>query len=234
MAVANDVLVVLRNALKELYESFFGNSGKSSRLSQLLTIVIVFAGIGYGGLRVYRWYTAGQEAKAQKEFSEAMYLYLQATAQPDNWEDVAGAFALGYEHHRNSNLAPFFKFFEAEALLEQGKREDAIKMTQDALNALEKNNPYYSFYAVKLALMKMESSVDEVRQEGLMSLEEIGSADSGAQDMASYYLGDHYWENNELKKAQDIWKKVIAVKSDDKKDVSPYVELVKQKLKQIG
>lgn len=236
MAVAHDVLIVFRNALLEIYQSIFGGVGqKSGKFSRAVTVIALVVGIGYGGFRIYRWRIESREAQAQVVFSESMRLYHQAKASLEKWDDVVGAFALGYEQHRSSSLAPFFQLFQAQAMERQGKSAEAVRLTRTALETLKPTNPLYGFYQTKLALMQLDSADATVSEVGLKELKMCGLDESNrARDMALFYLGLHYWDNDDIENAGETWEKLKSLKVQEGKEVSPFVALAEQKIKQLG
>jgi len=233
MAVVNDVLTVMKHALKELAQTFFGaQNGKSSKVTQVVFFGALLVGIGYGGSSLYRWRVASREAQAQKDFSEAIQLFEQAKGRPEKWEDVAGALALGYEQHHTSSLAPFFKLFQAQAMLNQKKRPEAIKLMDDAIERMSNDNVLLSSYQTKRALVKMDATDVAVQAAGLAELKAVAdNANSPAQDVALFYLGMHYWHHDQLVPARDTWKKIEQL--DKQGEQSPFALLVQEKLQQI-
>jgi len=229
-----DVLTVFQNiwnnfvaaAKKKVQEQ------KSDRFTQILFIVLAVGAVGYGGYRGYSWFINRRETTAQKVFSEAMQLYVQAKAQPDKIEDVLGALSFGYDQNRSSNFAPFFLFFKSKLLSEQGKNEKALELMETAMKECT-DKTVIPFYQVKYALMKIDLQDQAQKSEGLKKLESIASTENSGRDMALYYLGLHYWDADDAAKAREYWEKLPEEKEGQIVVRSPFVDLVKEKIEQI-
>ncbi|MCK5632985.1 tetratricopeptide repeat protein [bacterium] len=236
MAVMKDVLTVFHNIWKDFYNLLRekkNNREKSSRLSQALNIVLIASFVFYGGYRGYRWYISGKEAKAQKMFSESIQLFEEAQKNKDQWNDVEGAFSLGYEQNSTSKLAPFFQLFQAQALVELDKKDEALALMIDALKVM-KNNPLLPFYQVKVALLKIDSQDATVQVAGLQELENLAYDDkNNSLDMALYYLGLYYFDKNNVEKTREAWQKLSDLKVGPNAAQSPFTSLVKEKLNQL-
>ena len=231
MSTMRDVLTVFQN----IWNDFFkiakqkAKEQKSDRFNQILLVVLIVVGLGYGGYHSYRWYIGSREAQAQKIFTESLQLYMQAKQGHGDWDDVAGAFSLGYDQNRNSKLATFFQLFQAQALLEQGKRAEAIALMEDAIKTAT-DNALIPLYKVKLAVIKLDSQDSMQQQEGLKELEQLSSTDNSGTSAALFYLGSYYWAEGKTKKAKEIWEKLPEPQKGLLEIQSPFLQMVENRL----
>jgi len=234
MATAHDVLSVFRIIFSNAYQSLRQYKDKTSTpYARVFMLVLGLVVVGRGSLWGYHWYIANREATAQKTFAEAMQLYDDAWDNPNTWSDVAGALSMGHEQNRGSYLAPFFPFFQAQALVQQGKQSEGIALMDTTLKGLATGSFFIPLYTTKLALMKLDMDDQAVRAEGLKLLEQqANNEDSGTRTMALFHLGYYYWNENNLEKAREIWQKFIALSQG--KSPSPFISLVQEKMRQLG
>lgn len=231
MAFLKEVSDAFRVLWLTIKQTLFGSKKQKDSWNSTIIILLV-VGVGVGGFYGYRWYIARREARAQKSFGEAMQLFEHAKQNPKQWADVAGALEIGYEQNSGSKLAPIFLFFQASALVQEGKAEQAINVMEDALKIISSRNPLRSAYSVKLALMKMDSKDQAVRSAGLQELEKCAAQENEGADAASYYLGLHYWDKGEIQKAREAWKRLTNMPEGEGR--SSYALFVDEKLKQIS
>ena len=231
MSFLQEVSDAFRALWLTIKQTLFGTKKQKNSWNSTIIILLV-VGVGMGGLYGYRWYIARRESQAQKTFGEAIQLFEQAKQNPKQWDDVSGALEIGYKQHSGSKLAPFFLLFRADALSEQEKGAQAITVMEDGLKIMSSSNPLHPAYSVKLALMKMDSDDKLVRLAGLEELEKFAKQENEGTDMASYYLGLHFWGKGETEKAREIWKQLVQMPAGEGR--SAYALLADEKLKQIS
>jgi len=230
MSVVQDSMQFVRIVWANIKKEFTPNGYDKS--TRIFFIVVGLAVVGYGGFYAYRWHTARREATAQKMFSEALTLYDRAFVDPKQWLDVEGAFSLGYENNSSSRLAPFFQLFQADALIHQDKRSEAIALMETAIRALPSDSALLPPYQVKLALVKIDADDTTVQAGGLKALQGLAAnKDNDAQEMAAYYLGMHYWGADDIKQARATWQGLAKLQKDGKP--SPFGQLIQARLDQI-
>jgi len=162
--------------------------------------------------------------------SESMQLYMKARAGKEQWDDVEGAFSLGYEQNSRSQIAPFFKLFEADAVLEQGRKKEALAMIESGIGEIPKDNPLISLYQVKVALIYLDSEDKIVKNKGVEQLEKLAEDACAAQALALYYLGSYYWQEGQTEKAQNLWTKLPAEQEGEFSAPAPLRALVANKI----
>lgn len=234
MATANDVMSVFRVIFSNMYESVSQYKNEMSKpRARALMLVLAVVLVGFSSFWGYRWYINNREATAQKTFSEAMQLYNNAWDNPNTWSDVSSALSMGHDQNSSSYLAPFFQFFQAQALVQQGKQAEAIALMDNTLKKLSASSSFLPSYKTKLALMKLDVDDQAVRAEGLKLLEQqANNANSGAQAMALFHLGFYHWHTQDTEKSRNAWQKLIALQQGQA--LSPFITLVQEKMRQLG
>jgi len=234
MSVMRDVLTVFENIWKDFVKVVKGwfSDQKNDKSSQIIFILLIVGLAGYGGFRFYKSRVAAREARAHQMFTESMQLYMKAMEGQEQWEDVAGAYSLGYEQNGSSRIAPFFKLFQADALLNKGEKEQALPLMEEAIGELDKKNALRSLYEVKIALINIDSEDQAAKDKAIQELEKIAATDCSAQNIAAYYLGLYHWQEGQKEKAETIWAQ-LPKSQEDKNGFaasSPLRDLVANKL----
>ena len=234
MATANDVLSVFRVVFSNMYQSVRQYKDEISKPhARAFMLVVGLVVVSFGSFRGYRWYINNREAAAQKTLSEAMQLYNNAWDTPSTWPDVSSALSVGYDQNSSSYLAPFFQFFQAQALVQQGNQREAIALMDKVLKRLPDSSSFFSFYQTKHALMKLDVDDQAIRASGLKQLEQqANNKNSGARAVALFHLGYYYWHTHDSEKARNAWKKLIALQQGQ--PPSPFMTLVQEKMRQLG
>lgn len=230
MSVMRDVVTVFENIwndfVKSVKQSF--KKQKDDKSTKILVVVLLVAALGYGGFRVYKWRIAERESKASTMFSESMQLYMRAQEGEEQWDDVAGAFSLGYEKNSSSQIAPFFKLFQADAVLQQGQKEQARQLMDAGISELPKGSQLADLYKIKKALIDLDE--EETKAEGIAALEKISEASCPGQSIASYYLGSYYWQQGETEKAQKLWESLPKAQGGDQAAGAPVRDMLANKI----
>ncbi len=196
------------------------------------------------GVFGYRTYRRGIEQAAYQDFVGALASFngsvtsttkkadddkITFATNEEKWQTVETNFARGYENHRSSALAGAFQLFRAEALIQQGKLDEAIAITRLAVESLS-SREVADFYRVKLALMLIDQGTDASKQEGLHSLEMLAADQHGsAESIALYRLGEYFWTMQNFDRAKGYWQQFVG-KFGDESTLSAQIDDVKQKL----
>ncbi|MBN1549490.1 hypothetical protein JW872_02410 [Candidatus Babeliales bacterium] len=195
--------------------------------------------LGLGGSYWYRSMVSARELKAHKAFTECYEVYEQAAlaqyAEKDDkkaeqlWEEAELAFRTGYQQNTRSYLGPYFLAFESETLARRGLLDKAIESLDEFLSKISSSSKLYGPYAVKRALMKMDSPDVAVKQAGLDELQdESRNVQNMHRDVALYFLGQYYTSIGESDKARGAWDEIADIGSaQDKTTQSPWMQLVK-------
>src|SRR5207244_3366268 len=84
------------------------------------------------------------------------YYKAQQTSGSD-WAMVESLFQAGAQAHSRSYLYPYFLLFQADALLKQDKKIDALGVMEKALAAASVKDPLQPLLKLKSALIKIDS-----------------------------------------------------------------------------
>ena len=153
--------------------------------------------------------------------------------EQEKWEKVESIFREEYNNFKNSNIAPFFLAYQAEALIKLGKLKDAVEALEIAIPKITDNNAK-SFYKVKLALIQISTKEEMLIQTGLGALKSMASEENNpTHDLVLYYLGEYYWHQKNFKESKNYWNQLILKYDQDSKHPSPWSLEAKKKLKLI-
>lgn len=176
-------------------------------------VLIVGLGLVAATFYGYRWYRAGQEQAAYKDLAESIDAYERITTLADAEKELMDserAFHVGAEAHRSSVLYPFFLAFEADALTRLGKVQEAAVLLDKAVKLMDQKNPLYYLYALKAALVKIDTQDATLEKEGRASLDSLAStAANPLQDMALYYGGLDADTKGDRARAISKYKEII-------------------------
>ncbi len=231
---SNPVVIWLEDALDYV---------KKNKKSAIIAVVgVAFLATAATGYWFYRTHVREQAHKALiqalKYYDGAVGKMSSADAgnmffssEAEKWQKTEQVFKDGYENYKSTELAPMFRAYQAEALLNLGKLDEAIVALTSAVDKI-KNTAVKDFYRIKLALMKLDSSKELDKQQGLGALKMIADdTQSIAHESALYQLGAYYWSEKKFTEAKNYWQ-MLLVKygTRDAKQPSPYAEKVKEKL----
>jgi len=227
------------------------------KIKEYQSYILVVIGIGAvlsGSLYGYFYFKQSREEGAYRALVLAMEYFDASIKQDDSkdendfafldkkefkshvekWEKVESVFKSSYENHRSSGIAPIFLAFQAEALVQLGKRPEAIKVLRTVVS-LVGTQEVKAYYQSKLALLLIDTKNPESVEEGVGILKKIALDDqSVAHDMVLFHLGNYYWYTNKFAEARNYWNQLLLKygKEDDKYP-SPWVSVAKEKLRLI-
>ena len=232
MSIMRDVVVVFENIWKDFTKVVkkTAKKQKNDRSTQIFLVVALVASIGYGGFKLYKWRIAERESRASTMFSESMQLYMKAKAGTEQWDDVAGVFSLGYEKNSSSQIAPFFKLFQADAVLKQGQGKEARQLMEEAISQLPKGNSFVDLYTIKIALIDLDSEDKSIKESAIEVLEKISGVSCSGQSLAIFYLGSYYWQQGQTEKAQALWAQLPEAQEQEFGAGAPVRDLVANKI----
>jgi hypothetical protein len=225
------------NFFSNLYYAIVGDSFHTARakfaywkqVGIACGIVVILA----TGLVVYRWYTIQREKDAQKIFAECLDQQERAESGDGAvaWSMMVDMWKSGYEQHKNSNLAPYFLAYAADACVKDGKMQEALQLFQVACDSMPKKSPLYGLYSVKRALM--DGAVNGNKQGMIDQLQRLAEDTGNKQrDQALYYLGLSYWVDNDLNNATQAWQQLMEFSSHSDSP-SPWAQFIEDKYRQL-
>ena len=217
----------------------------------LLALVAILALVG--GYFAYKYYDERMQRRAHKSFIEALeYINVPVASSPEEkekltkeekiffsteeekWNKVAAVFKEAYENNKQSGLAGLFLAQESSAVLKIGKPEVARTLLEQAIPLIKENN-VKSLYQIKLALLDLDSKDQGVVEKGAALLKSLASDSSTpANDLALYYLGNHYWNNQNFNEAKNYWNQLTHKYGADSPHPSPFALRAKDRLKLIS
>lgn len=216
---------------------------------QVLIAVAIF--VGFVGIISWYLVTRGQiQVNAHKDFVHAMESFQapvvgkevasvsfdtkEFKTKEEKWQKVEELFKRGYEKNKSAGLAPIFLAYQSEALLNQGKNDQAISILKKSIDILS-SKEVKSYYQIKLALMQIDFADKKVQADGVDLLKELAVDDKSiAHDRALYYLGDYYWHNKKFEDAKNYWNQLNLKYGKSAKKPSYFVNKAKSKLKLIS
>jgi tetratricopeptide (TPR) repeat protein len=165
-----------------------------------------------GGAALYYRHRVSNEQQAQKVFSEALAEYHKAVQsdQESGWEEIEKLWKAAYQQHGSTLYGPYFLAFQAEAAMRQGKTEQALNLMDSAISGMSAKSPLYYVYAIKKALMGLDSNQAELQQKALTELTALAEDKHNPQkDEARYYLGYTAWSRHQAEEARQIWAPLL-------------------------
>lgn len=176
---------------------------------------LILAGALAAGWYGYGWYKRSKEQAAYKDLAESIDGYDKVRSgmgqAEEKWTDIERGFREGAQRNSSSTLQPYFLLYQAEALIEQGKQQEAIALMDKAIPLISKSNPLYYAYAIKRALMKTDASDEATKSQGRKELSGLAQdAQNPLQDMARYYAGLDALEQGDHTAAEGFLKNIQA------------------------
>ncbi len=191
-------------------------------------LIVILVGLGTFGWFGYSWYRKGVEQVAHKELAESIDSYSRIMGDQSDLLDSERAFAAGAKEHSSSVLYPFFLSFQADTLIRQGKLVDGAGLLDQAVKAMSTQHPLYYLYALKAALVKIDTQDATLEKQGRSEIDKLSSSKANPlKDMALYYKALDADTRDEHDLARSTFQEIIA---HNKKD-SYWYQLADIKLK---
>ncbi len=186
-----------------------------------------------GSLWGYHFYKTSQEEAAHTVLFDCLAQYEQALQNKAQWSDVAAMCQAGYEKYSSTAVAPYLLAVEVDALLAQDQNQAALEKLDAMIGGIDTQSPLYSLFRTKQALLRLDSSDEQLKEKGLHELEQLASdSKNWYNDEAQFYLGLYYREQGQQEKAVAAWKQLIALNDGiaDEQARSPWASLAKDKI----
>lgn len=207
---------------------------------------LIFLGLAILG---YMYYKNRVSACAYKDFMSAIQYYdgtvkgkkasssypgvKQFVSENDKWSQTEQIFRQGYQSCKNTELAPVFLAFQAEALLNLGKIEEAVKLLKDVVSQV-KSEEIKDSYKIKIALINMDNKDEKIQSEGLNQLIAIANNDSSvANEVALYQVGSYFWNQKKYNESKNYWQRLLVKTTAKSGQVSVFAGEVREKLSLI-
>jgi len=164
------------------------------------TLIVLGAGV-YG----YVYYKEQARDAAQVVLAQALDDMKKAQEGGTEWSDVELAAIAGYKNHPSTAISDYFGAIKAQALLRQNKYEQALAAIDETVKKLSPTNYLHDLYAILKARMMLRLENNEQSAQAINTLTSISqSTKSMFQDMALYYLHEHYKAVSEIEKAASM------------------------------
>ncbi|MFH0898076.1 MAG: tetratricopeptide repeat protein [bacterium] len=202
--------------------------------------VVLFVGALWG----YHYYKNTVQISAHNDFINSLKYYdapvktsikdveaqeIVFDTQQEKWDKVAQVFKQGYDNNRSSTLAPMFRVFYAQALLNNGKTQEALKELQEAVATISVPQLKQA-YELQVALIRLDSNDLKDQDRGIEDLKKIAfDQHHTVQGLALYHLGLYDWVNKNFEQAKGYWQQFI-VKFGEEKTLDKEVKIVRSKL----
>ena len=210
-------------------------------------VVLLFAlmGVVGGSVTGYFWYKDQIARRAHKEYAAVLELRdarvvtgdeikgafeTTFTSETEKWEAVANAFGQVYADYPHVGVGIMAGAAQSQALVRLGRFDEARAISADVVSRIT-SPQLRSLYTLVYAQMLVDSSIEQDVEKGLGMLAKLAATkESPAHDSALYYLGLHYWYNNQFASARNYWNQLILHYQNEATHVSPWVSIVQEKL----
>lgn len=196
-------------------------------------LLVLFLAVG--GWYVYRTHAYTKDQEAFKVFNECLAESEKAVEGRASWQEVDAMCQKGYERYKSTGIAPYIVAIRIEALLAQQNYDAALEQSSILISQLSSSSPLYNLYKTKHALLQMDSAQENVRAEGVQTLQSLAEdVKNNYNDVALYYLGLHHMMNNEIEKAKEVWTRLVTLgSSKDRQSQSPWASRAQEKLQYL-
>jgi tetratricopeptide (TPR) repeat protein len=214
------------------YQRILGNEKQRMLYTKYATFALCGALVLTGLFFARKWYVVYREREAQAVLAEYIHKSHDSNA---SLAAVEMLFQQGAQEQNGSYLEPYFSLFQANAMIKEGKLDDAIGVMTNAIARMASDNLLLPLFEIKQALMQLDSALEATQEVGLKKLTELAQrVNNQYADMASFFLGNYYWSMNKLDEAKTVWQGLIeAQRKEQMVASSPWAQLAQMKLQQI-
>lgn len=222
---------------------------KAKKYQQAVVVGVVGVAVLGTAIFGYTYYKNKVRCAAYKDFMVAMQYYdgtvkTQKSSSDssiklfenynDKWQQTEQAFRQGYEKYRSTELAPAFLAFQAEALINLGKVDQAVQTLQTVIGQVGSED-IKDCYRVKIALIKMDNKDNKIQGDGLSELIAIANNNtSTANEIALYQTGSYFWSKKNYNEAKTYWQKLLVKTMSKTGQPSVFAGQVREKLSLIS
>lgn len=213
---------------------------QSEKAMQTGLILLVLLAIVVGGWFGYRSYRIGQVQVAQKQLSSCLAEYEKVKSASNvaesQWQTIDKMCSVGYEKYKHTAVGPFFLGVQADALLVQGKTQEAVVLLDKLVSSLPTQSPLYYPYQTKKILVALDQEENVMQSPAFEELKKLAyDKDNNDADYALYYVGEYYWHDKNIDLAKQVWQDLdTRFKAETKNGQSPWALLAQYKLQQIS
>jgi len=191
----------------------------------ILALIVLVIGAWF----VYNRYLSKQEQAATSEFAQIIEDYNMASTDQEI-NDLKEVITSVANKHKNSKLYPFLIAYKSDLELKQNNDKAAIDLLDIMFEKMDQNNPLYYTYAIKKALLKLDSKIDDLCNKGYNELKDLSNdIKNPLQDMATYYLASYELSKSNKDKAKELFD-IIVLKN---RQESSWYFMAKDKLESL-
>ena len=216
--------------VQEWYGMVVGTKVAKFKYTKHIMLGIALLGATGSMFFLYRFWVVYRERASQKVFAESVEKYNVALqSEAPNWEAIAVLFEKKYQQNTRSYLAPYLLQYKAEALLQQGRKSEAVEVMDRVIGQLQASSPLLPLLKTKRALIKLDMPDVVVNQAGLEELEAlVRDTKNQFKDVALFYLGRYYWSTDRIAQAKQVWQQLVDEQRQQKLAPSPWADEVKE------
>lgn len=198
----------------------------------LLLGASLFCALSVAGYYFYFLYERGKQERAQLAFSQTIRELHQSEKNSELWPNAELAAKTGYNRYKSTVFGPYFLVLESQAALSQDNFQEGSNLLNNAVKQIGFRSPVYFVYAIKSALVKLDSEDVAMQNEGFKELEKLSYDKSNPQrDQALYYLGDYYMRHSDNNKALSVWQELKKdFSATQYSSASPWTLLVEERI----
>ncbi len=225
----------LRQIAQEWYSMIMGAKVAKFKYIKHIMVGIALLGVVGSTFLMYRFWVVYRERASQKVFAESVEKYNVAfQSEAPDWEDIAVLFEKQYQQNTRSYLAPYLLQYKAEALLQQGRKSEAVEVMDRVIGQLQASSPLLPLLKTKRALIKLDIPDEVMNQAGLEELEDlVRDTKNQFKDVSLFYLGRYYWSTDRIAQAKQVWQQLVNEQRQQKLAPSPWADEVKEKLASV-
>lgn len=224
---------MISKTVQDIRDLCAGYTGKYVRYGKVIgglalgIVVLILIYFSYG------WYAVHQAQVAQRSLAHAFEVYKQNSKNTSdkNWASAEQLFQLSYDEQSRSSLAPYFLVLESDALLEQGKWDEALKKSEEAVAILSPKNILFALFQLRYASMLLNAHDEMLVEKGRAIMEQqANDTSSHVQDAALYLLGQYYFSQGKADNARQLWQTLVTDVRWSSGIASPWVARARQSL----
>lgn len=210
----------------ETVSHFFITHIKQITISVL--VVVLCAGL----FIIYILWSMHRDTVAQRAFGPLIDVYTTTMGDKDaQWDEFIKKCDQEYKNNARSHMAPYFLAYQAQALIEQNKKSEALAILDTIVNTYN-DIPLLHLYKTMRALIKLdmpEQTVQKTGQDELVAL--AYNKKNQFRDTALFYLGRYYWVHDDVEQARNVWQDLVNEQQDERTMPSAWLDQAQEYLK---
>lgn len=180
-------------------------------------VMVIIAGVlCVGSVFGYRWYTMHTKRVAYEALTATIASYKAIVSSHDQAALLAFADQAGKDAARfNSSFNYYFTKFQANALIQAGKKEEGLALMKTMVDGMSIDAPLYFLFKTEYAILLLDVQDPLVREKAITILQEVAHNNrNGYPEMALFYLGRYYWSQGVDDQARIVWGELLQTQHD--------------------